>query len=158
MSKSNKNLSALLQTFRSLRYIVLLTTPNLTFIDKQARLLLHMVFVVTDKVSPDLKDSYRKIMPFFVHSPPIWAADGKPSYRFAVWGIDDNAVQIAAFMIPKPPEEFIKLYEIKKREFQQKLYAKLRNDYSDGFSDKPQPKSTFGQYQYIDLNDKNSNE
>jgi hypothetical protein len=138
MSKKNKNMSALLQTFRSLRYIVILTTPHLQFIDKQARQLLKMVLITTNSGLTKMQaKNYRKVLVYEVQQ-GVGAQLGyaKTWYKPPVWAIGDVTLEIKDFLIRKPPQDLVDLYEKKKWMFQKKLYRKLRQDHDDGFGKK----------------------
>lgn len=153
MSKKNKNLSALLQTFRNMRYIVILTTPSIRFIDKQARELLHLILITSNKgLSKELAQNYRKISVFLVEN-TVGSQLGyaKQWYKHPVWFINDTPIEIDNFLIPKPPQELVEEYEKKKWLFQKKLYQRLRKDVDDGFG-----KKDWGTVDYIDLNDRSN--
>lgn len=148
MSKKNKNLSALLQTFRNMRYVVILTTPSLRFLDVQAKQLLHLILITTKQgLSEELAEKYRIVNVFAVDnsvgSQLGWA---KQWYKPPTWIIDGYPIEASQFMIPKPPLELVKKYEKKKREFQDRLYDKLQKDYDDGFG-----KQDFGDVDFTDV-------
>ena len=125
MSKKNKNLSALLQTFRNRNYIIFFTSPNLKFMDKQARTLIHMT-LETDKIFYDV-DMCRLKIKYVVVNP----LTGSVYFMYPVWKIEDQPIRVTRITVPKPPQDLIDEYEIKKREYQKKLYTKLRRDYKD---------------------------
>lgn len=156
MSKKNKNLSALLQTFRNMRYIVILTSPHLKFIDKQARMLLHMILIAT-KTPKGLMDRYRALSVHLVdNSIGSQLGYAKTWYGHPTWIINDVAVEVNRFLVYKPPMELVKQYEAKKRAFQQKLYQRLREDYDDGFGKRDFGAAKWMREHHIDLNDERS--
>jgi len=125
MSKKNKNLSALLQTFRNLNYIVIFTSPDMSYIDKQARRLMHLV-MVTSHINYESEYCSLKIYMLSINR-----VSGKVYYKFPTWVYEGTPYSVEYISLPKPPEPIITVYERKKRKFQKRLYARLRRDFSE---------------------------
>lgn len=115
---SNKALNYVLQTFRRENLAVIITTPSLGFLDKQARVLIH-TFIETMKVEKDKKRVRVKVKESQTN-PQM----GKTYYKYYRKG---RGVLKMTY-VTKPPKWLIKDYERKKREFAQALYKEAMDD------------------------------
>ena len=128
MSKKNKSISALLQTFRNLNYIVIFTSPDMSFIDRQARCLLHMI-LVTKNIN--FKTNLNTLKLYTIKSSIF-----KGGFRyFEKLRLFDRSTQtqheIEHLILHKPPPKLIVEYEAKKHEFQKVLYRRLRKELTE---------------------------
>lgn len=125
MSKKNKNVSAILQTFRNLNYVVFFTTPDISFVDSQARRLMHMV-LVTRHINT--KAERCKLQMYFIR---INRIKGSMYYQIPRVKINDEYFRCSYLSVPKPPDELIQVYEKKKWFFQKRLYKKLKKEFAE---------------------------
>ena len=124
-SESNKMLSVLLSTFRNQRLVVFFTTPFLSMIDKQSRMLFHAEFKIagfnkqtkTTKIMPrfieyngDMEKFYKKKL--IVH----FAREGKRTF---------GREKVSMWEIPMASEPLTKQYEAIKARFSVDLVNKL---------------------------------
>lgn len=118
-SMQNKLLGSVLQTFRNLNVGVIFTTPNLSFIDIQARKLFHSYFE-TANIDYKRKLAYVRVYDIDVNSRYDKTYYKHPKFLNAV-GRQSKCSYIA---IPKPRPELIEEYERVKRKYTLELNAK----------------------------------
>ncbi len=110
--EKNKSLGAILQTFRYKQLPTLITTPRISFIDKQVRESVELQFVATDT-----KGMFK---PFVLYESP--KMDGKIWHSYPSVG----GTEIKLWPFPPPPHEFFQQYEKKKdAAFQRMLMEKF---------------------------------
>ena len=110
--EKNKSLGAILQTFRYKQLPTLITTPRISFIDKQVRESVELQFVATDT-----KGMFK---PFVLYESP--KMDGKIWHSYPSVG----SVEIKLWPFPPPPQELFDQYQKKKDEaFQRMLIEKF---------------------------------
>jgi hypothetical protein len=118
-SVQNKLLGSVLQTFRNLNVGVIFTTPNLSFVDVQARKLFHNYFetaYVDYKTqlaymkAYDIQHNSRYDKTYYKH-PRIKDGDGR-------------VVSVGYLAIPKPRKELVADYEQMKQEYTETLNSK----------------------------------
>ena len=104
-SQQNKLLGSVLQTFRNMNLAVIFTTPDLSFIDVQARKLFHCYFE-TCRIDRDKNLAILK--PFMISSD---GRSGKTYYKFPIIykGGYKNIIERLSFK--KPDDKIIKYYE-----------------------------------------------
>lgn len=130
-SESNKMLSVLLSTFRNQRLVVFFTTPFITMIDKQSRMLFHAEFKI---VSFNKQTKMTKIMPRFIE----YNGDMEKFYKkklivhFAREGKRTfGREKVSLWEVPMASEDLTKQYEAIKTRFSvdlvNKLWDKLEN-------------------------------
>ncbi len=107
----NKTINWVLQTFRRDNLIVMFTTPNLNYIDKDSRRLLHAYFEVSG-ISKSKKLCY--IKPFEVSTNP---KTGVTYYKYPK--VHGNKIKRMA--IDLPSKELVDQYEEKKKLFTEAL-------------------------------------
>lgn len=113
-SVQNKMLGAVLQTFRILNVGVIFTTPDLSFIDVQARKLFHN-YLETAYLDQKEELAYLKIYDIQVNS-----RFDKIYYKHPRFKTDRGVVSLSHLVVPKP-EIGLDDYEDKKKVFTQKL-------------------------------------
>lgn len=125
-SESNKILSSLISTFRNQRLVVFFPTPKLEFLDRQSRLLFHCEMKVKsfDKVKKITRVEPRFLTEFnykkddFYRKRLIVELKMKDKPRY-------HKIKVNDWYMPKPSDEWIKIYEGKKKEFTDILNKKL---------------------------------
>ena len=105
--EKNKSLGAILQTFRYKQLPTLITTPRISFIDKQVRESVELQFVATDT-----KGMFK---PFVLYESP--KMDGKIWHSYPSVG----GTEIKLWPFPPPPQELFEQYEKKKDAAFQKM-------------------------------------
>lgn len=110
--EKNKSLGAILQTFRYKQLPTLITTPRISFIDKQVRESVELQFVATDT-----KGMFK---PFVLYESP--KMDGKIWHSYPSVG----GTEIKLWPFPPPPQELFEQYAKKKdAAFQRMLKEKF---------------------------------
>lgn len=125
-SISNKVISYVVQTFRVRGYILIMTTPSLKYIDSQIRSLFHGIGESIDPSVYGGSFGWIKYM-HLVHDPK----EGKTFMQYPVILDEHNrprklkgrTVRHGNMLFPKPSEELIVDYEIKKKDFTDSLIA-----------------------------------
>jgi ABC-type dipeptide/oligopeptide/nickel transport system ATPase component len=116
----NKYLSFVLQTFRNQNIILLFTVPNATFIDSDARKLMHFWFEM-DGIDYDNKISFVK--PFKLQN------NLRENTQYKQYLINSGTNQkITRITLPMPEQDILKEYELKKKEWQKELYVSIHQD------------------------------
>lgn len=118
-SIQNKLLGAILQTFRNLNVGVIFTTPNLSFMDVQARKLLHNYFETSHL---DYKEELAYLKVYNIqHNSRL----DKTYYKYPVFTDENGRFCKAKFLaIPKIRAELAEEYESVKSAYTQDLNAK----------------------------------
>ena len=121
-SQQNKLLGSVLQTFRNMNLAVIFTTPDLSFIDVQARKLFHCYFE-TCRIDRDKNLAILK--PFMISSD---GRSGKTYYKFPIIykGGYKNIIERLSFK--KPDDKIIKYYEGLKTNYTVELNRKALED------------------------------
>jgi ABC-type dipeptide/oligopeptide/nickel transport system ATPase component len=124
-SIQNKLLGSVLQTFRHLNIGVIFTTPNLSFIDIQARKLFHNYF---ETIHIDYKQemAYLKIYDIQHNS-----RYDKTYYKHPKFVREGKAVSMGFIGVPKPRASLIIEYEKVKSEFTAKLNEKVLKELTE---------------------------
>jgi len=112
----NKSVNYVLQTFRRENVALIMTTPSLSFIDVQARMLSH-AYVDTQKIDRKRKRVLVKFM-----SCQLNPKSGKVYYKYYRKGRQ----ALKKVWIEKPSQGLIKDYEKKKRIYSKGLYADVK--------------------------------
>lgn len=128
MSSQNIALGSILQTMRFRGYVIFLTLPALSMLDKQARELAHFLFEVKGinrekqfvkcKVYRLQTNSYSGKL--YIHLPRI----KDPNNKITV------PTSVSYMKVHKPSRKTIEIYERKKREFVSSLYQRISNGIS----------------------------
>lgn len=118
-SIQNKLLGAVLQTFRNLNVAVIFTTPNLSFIDVQARKLFHCYFE-TSYLDYDAEEAHLKVYDIQVNS-----RFDKTYYKRPVFqDEEERIITMSHLILDKPPEDIVNRYEAVKTEYTKSIYKK----------------------------------
>lgn len=110
-SQTNKILNIIFSTFRCLNYIVIFNTPDLGFVDKQQRKLLHSV-IETTKI--DFSRNLLYVKPKFIQNNPI---TGKIYTKYLRVHHNGSLKTIKLIGFSKPSKNLLKIYEKAKTEF-----------------------------------------
>jgi DNA-binding CsgD family transcriptional regulator len=122
-NKLNKMFNYILQSFRSMNLIVLITLPVLTMLNKSARLLIHANFVT---VSIDMKKQIAKVKPYF-HQ--LNQHSGKSYWKYPRVKIGSSKVlRLERILFRKPSQRLIDLYEVNKKKYVFELTESLANE------------------------------
>jgi hypothetical protein len=121
-NRLNKLFNYILQSFRSMNLIVLITLPVLTMLNKSARLLIHANFVT---VSIDMKRQIAKVKPYF-HQ--LNQHSGKSYWKYPRVKVGSKVVRLQRLQFRKPSQRLIDLYEVKKKNYVFELTESLANE------------------------------
>ena len=122
-SISNKAMGYLMQTFRNLNLAVILTTPNLSYIDTQIRGLFH-AHIETERIDRKARKVEAKYC--FIRAT---SRTGKIYYKYPrIFSALGKETIVDAIRIPAPDTKLIKAYEKKKTEFTQQLNMDIYSD------------------------------
>ncbi|MEO5350118.1 MAG: ATP-binding protein [Magnetococcus sp. YQC-3] len=145
MNVDIKNMRKVLQTFRSQRLITIMNFPvSLGFLAKPIR---QMFDVILDARGVNFQEGFSVFVPHYFQTNTL---TGK-IYRHSPRGVDDNGKEyvMESIKIRKPPEELIKAYERKKKEFANNL-LKETISFQEA-KEKKVEKKTLGLKYYYDL-------
>ena len=123
-SIQNRMISYVLETFRRDNYILIMTTPNISFIDKKVRALLHGYAETIDKTFTGNQFGFVKYFHIVVS-----LREAKMMYRYPRIKDGEGRTRIVKgrtaisgnMRFSKPPDEITKPYEEKKYEFTETL-------------------------------------
>lgn len=134
--KANKVFNYLLSTFRFMNVNMFFCTPYEDLLDKSSRKLFHSKF---ETVSINVKTKMAKIKPKIIeynsHLSKFYEAYLKINYKpisKSVFVVE----KLKRWNIPKPSDEMIKLYEIKRAEWHKRLTQDLDKQLADYGKDK----------------------
>jgi hypothetical protein len=99
----NQEIGKLIQSFGYMRPIVFFVTPDLSFVDTQARRLFHYLFEVTSRTS-----DYAKVKPFKII---VQKRTGKVYFKYLRTVFGNNMFRITGIKFYKPPTWFINEYK-----------------------------------------------
>lgn len=122
-SFANKAITAVMQSFRYMNLIVIFTTPDMTFIDKAARKLIHGYFeTIKNGIDYKRKIAYSKYFTFIRN---LYKGDEFPMY-LRIKDKDTNTMKrLTKVGFRLPPEWLIDSYEEKRHMWASAKYAKL---------------------------------
>jgi hypothetical protein len=122
-SVQNKLLGSVLQTFRNMNVGVIFTTPNLSFIDVQARKLFHHYFE-TAFIDYDEDEAFLKVYEIQVNSRLDKIYYKKPKFA------DENGrvFTMSHLVVDKPKEDIIEYYEGLKSAYTSRLNENALRD------------------------------
>lgn len=122
-AKANRVVSVILQTFRKENLIVLFTLPYFSFLDPDARKLVHATFE-TMKIDRDRKTSILKAKLIQVNQDT-----GKMYKKYLrVYHEEKGILPVKRIELPLANQEFLKKYEEKKTEFTKETYKESYNE------------------------------
>jgi hypothetical protein len=114
-SVTNKLLNSLLQTFRHKNFILFFTVPYHDFIDSASKKLFHADFETQKLNKREAKVTIKpKLLQYNSNM-------GKWYRKYLKVKIDNNVIKIRRWAVPKPSDELIKQYELKKSQFTKDL-------------------------------------
>lgn len=117
MTFLNKTLSAVMQTVRYKNHIIILTVPEISFVDKQIRNLLH-VLLVTAGINKRARINYVK--PYLISTAKTYDKTYNPHPKFKDRKI--GMISVGMLRFKKPSVKLQHSYEKKKRKFGDILY------------------------------------
>jgi hypothetical protein len=117
-SVQNKLLGTVLQTFRNMNVSVIFTTPNLSFIDVQARKLFHC-YMDTAYIDYKKEEAYLKVYNIQVNSRLDKIYYKKPRFT----NDEGRVYTMSHLVLNKPDKKMSEYYENKKTEYTEKLNA-----------------------------------
>lgn len=120
-SKSNKIINSVIQVFRTENLIVIMNVPFLTFIDSDARRLIH-AFFQTKRI--DKKNKRVIVKPMNIQVNQI---SGKVYTKYLIARMPNGAsVKVKTIALPKPRKELVDYYEEKSGEFKRNVITEAR--------------------------------
>ena len=114
-SITNIMLSYLTQTFREKGYVLLMNTPDLSFIDKNIRKLTHCI-LTTQGIN--FRTNTTKVVPKILQ---VNHSTGKVYYKF----MRSKRAKVQGVNLQRPSQPLIDYYEVKKKEYVDKLNEKI---------------------------------
>lgn len=118
-SKTNSFFSSFMQTSRHRNQILIFTTPNFALLSKQLRMLCHgiteMVYIDESK-----KESYGKFK--YSQTNPL---SSKMYFKYPRLTINNERYKIKKSTFKLPPKDMLKVYEVVKREYTDKLNQQI---------------------------------
>lgn len=119
---SNKLFGAVLQTFRNMNIGCIFTTPDLGFIDIQARKLIHN-YLETRRI--DRHEKIAHLSPYIIQHNSKQNKTYIKNPRIKSGG---QKVRVTDIPVPMPPPELVKQYEEKKLEYTTELNKRVLED------------------------------
>lgn len=110
-TKANSFFNSFLQTSRHLRQILILTTPQFTYLDAASRKLVH---VQMSTVKIDFKKKICILKPYILQ---VNDRTGKIYFKFLRYTSSNSSFKLKGYGCKMPPEELIVAYEVEKRKF-----------------------------------------
>jgi len=129
-NKISKMFSYILQSFRSMNLILLMTVPVLTMINKQARQLIHANFITA---GIDYDNNIGRVKPLF-HQ--LNQQTGKDYWKYPRVVVDGRMIKIERLEFPLPSESLLVAYERKKDTFVYDLSAEFIIEFNKQERDK----------------------
>lgn len=120
-NKTQKMLSYVMQSFRSMNVGILMTLPVLTMLSKSTRQLLHFHFITS---GIDYNTKRTKLKPFF-HQ--LNQSSGKSFWKYPKVRINKRLIKLKKLNISHPNKEIVDKYELLKQRF----VGSLLKDFSD---------------------------
>jgi len=125
MTKKNRGLSKLLQTVRYKNHIIIVTVPDMKFIDTHARKLAHLIIRTSSIIKSEEKVLCR------VYTIKTSALKGDLYYPHPMLKVNGQILKLSRVKISKPSVRLTHAYEKIKTEFGDNLYKEISNDYSE---------------------------
>jgi len=146
-STQNKLMGSVLQTFRNLNVGVIFTTPNLSFIDVQARKLFHN-YIETANI-----DFRKNIATLKVYKIQHNSRLDKTYYKSPRFIVDGRIRKMTHLCLPKPKQYLIKEYEEAKTAYTESLNAEALKELTGG-NEKKNPAVIFEEIKNKVIKDK----
>jgi len=125
-STQNKLMGSVLQTFRNMNVGVIFTTPNLSFIDVQARKLFHNYI---ETANLDFKKNIATLKVYKIqHNSRL----DKTYYKSPKFLVNGRVRKMTHFCLPKPKAYLIKEYEEAKTAYTENLNAEALKELTGG--------------------------
>ncbi len=121
-SVTNKMLNYLMQTFRHRNFILILNSPFMDFVDSSMRKLFHAELTT---LGIDVKKKECKLKPQLLQ---YNSRIGKFYYKRLRVTRPEGVVPVDVWKVQAPSPDLIKQYEVKKREFTDRLNEKILNE------------------------------
>lgn len=131
-SVQNKLLGSVLQTFRLLNCGVIFTTPNLSFIDVQARKLFHN-YLETSYIDYEEEEAYLQVYDIQVNS-----RFDKIYFKYPKFQVGERPMKMSHLIMNKPDPKTIEYYEARKKDYTDGLNRKALEELT-GTKEKPKP-------------------
>lgn len=122
LSATNKAIGYLMQTFRHQRLILIMTAPYSDFIDASTRKLFHCDITT---MGIDYKKETCKVRPSLIQYNP---RNRKFYYKYLRVKTERGIAPLKNWNVPKPPQDLLDQYEIKKVTFTQRLNKEIEED------------------------------
>jgi ABC-type oligopeptide transport system ATPase subunit len=135
----NKVIGYILQTFRHRNLGVIFTSPDISFVDVQARKLFHTYF---ETLKIDYEKGLVATKVFRIQTNPRFNKSYFKRYRLESKG---GKYALKTLYISMPSKELIRSYEAKKRRYTKKLGQKVEEEV-DKLDEKPKPQLTDQHY------------
>jgi len=121
MSFLNQALGVALQTVRYKNHIIILTVPDISFIDTQCRKLMH-ILIKTDNI--DYKKGVCVLRPYTLKRHTLYKKDYNPH---PIVKIDGTKLKITRLNVKLPSDDLIKAYDKKKIKFTDKTWLEAHS-------------------------------
>jgi predicted Zn-ribbon and HTH transcriptional regulator len=118
----NKAMRHIFETIRHRNNILLLNTPSPSFLAKGTRTLLHAM------ITPVGIDFHNKITRCKAEGVQYNPKMDKVYYKNLRVSTEDGLLPVQFWLIPKPPDDLIAAYEVKKRAFTDVLYSGIEKE------------------------------
>jgi len=121
-SLMNKTINYLVQTFRSMGFCLIMNSPDMDFVDSATRKLFHAEFQM---VGIDYETEEGRLKPQYIQ---YNGRLQKFYYKYLRVNNKGSIQPVKKWLVPKPSQPLIDAYELKKKEYQDKLYARLHSE------------------------------
>lgn len=123
MTKDNRGISEIIQTFRYRNLGLIWTTPASGFVDKSGRILFHVILETQPPIDykNEVVNMKWKQSKYSHHFNSIYD-------QYPVILLNGRRTRVKKVSIKKPPEELVEAYEQKKGDFNKKLLAQKRKE------------------------------
>lgn len=139
-SLSAKLINYVLSTFRHKNFVLIISTPNFSFLNKTSRLLFHCR---AETISIDKDRGVCSLKPLFLQ---VNQRDNKVYEKYLRIITEDGVVPFKKLKLGKPSKELIKKYELKKTAFTNKLNDEIEQELL-ALEDKKKPKNELTELQ-----------
>lgn len=133
MSVTNKMINYLMQTFRHRCFVLIMNSPYMDFVDASTRKLFHA------EISTQGIDFKRKITILKPQLIQYNARNKKFYYKYLRMKKGKGIAPVERWHVPKPSKKLLEAYEIRKREYTDKLNKRIQTELEEA---QPKPKVT----------------
>lgn len=131
-SKSNAFFNSFLQTSRHLRQILIMTTPQFTYLDASSRKLVHLQ-MNTHRI--DYENKLCLLRPYILQ---VNNRDGKIYFKYLRYTNNNIKYKLQEYWCSLPPQELVDKYEIEKKKYTDHLRKTILGSYNVGKERKKQ--------------------